>query len=65
MKQEIPLAEKILYAKAEKYNDGFTAGQPKWIIEAMEEYAHHWKFHHDVLLEELKKYNDKLKEHMV
>lgn len=32
-------AKEILMAKATEYEDGFLTGQPKWIIEAMEEYA--------------------------
>lgn len=36
---EIKTANEILIAKAIANNDGFTAGQIKWIVEAMEEYA--------------------------
>lgn len=32
-------AKEILLKKAAEYNDGFTSGQIKWIVEAMEEYA--------------------------
>jgi len=32
-------AKKILLKKAANHDDGFTSGQIKWIIEAMEEYA--------------------------
>lgn len=32
-------AREILHDTARKYNDGFLSGQPKWILEAMEEYA--------------------------
>lgn len=36
-------AKEILHDKAHQYNDGFMTGQPKWIVEAMEEYAKQFK----------------------
>lgn len=36
-------AKEILMEKATKNNDGFLSGQPRWIIEAMEEYANQFK----------------------
>lgn len=36
-------AKEILHEHATKNEDGFTSGQVKWIVEAMEEYANQFK----------------------
>ena len=34
-----PTPREILYKKAEENKAGFLSGQPRWIMEAMEDYA--------------------------